>query len=63
MRPSRPAALTTLEDAEREHIRHALNEANWQVGGRAGAAARLGMKRTTLQSKIAKLGIERPAVR
>ena len=34
-----------------------------QVGGPAGAAARLGMKRTTLQSKIAKLGIQRPAVR
>ena len=57
------APLTTLEDAEREHIRQALNEAGWQVGGPAGAAARLGMKRTTLQSKIAKLGIERPAVR
>ena len=53
--------VTTLEDAEREHIRRALEEANWRVGGPAGAAARLGMKRTTLQSKMAKLGIERPA--
>jgi formate hydrogenlyase transcriptional activator len=57
------APLATLEDAERDHIRHALNETNWRIGGPAGAAARLGMKRTTLQSKIAKLGIERPPLR
>jgi formate hydrogenlyase transcriptional activator len=55
--------LSTLEDAEREHIRQALQQSNWFVGGPAGAAARLGMKRTTLQSKMAKLGIERPATR
>ena len=55
-----PKTLTTLEDAEREHIRQALEEAHWKVGGPSGAAARLGMKRTTLQSKMAKLGIERP---
>jgi formate hydrogenlyase transcriptional activator len=55
--------LSTLEDAEREHIRQALQQTNWFVGGPAGAAARLGMKRTTLQSKMAKLGIERPAAR
>jgi formate hydrogenlyase transcriptional activator len=64
-RPPQPESLrrlTTLEDAEREHIRQALQEANWQVGGSSGAAARLGMKRTTLQSKMAKLGIERPRV-
>ena len=52
--------LSTLEDAEREHIRHALQQANWLVGGPAGAAAKLGMKRTTLQSRMVKLGIERP---
>ena len=56
--PARP--LTTLEETEREHIRLALQQANWQVGGPSGAAVRLGMKRTTLQSKMAKLGIERP---
>jgi formate hydrogenlyase transcriptional activator len=55
--------LSTLEDAEREHIRQALRQANWLVGGPSGAAARLGMKRTTLQSRMAKLGIERPFVR
>ena len=51
--------LTTLEEAEREHILRALRECNWVVGGPAGAAARLGMKRTTLQSKMHKLGIRR----
>jgi formate hydrogenlyase transcriptional activator len=49
----------TLEDAERDHIRRALEQANWLVGGPSGAAARLGMKRTTLQSRMKKLGIER----
>ena len=53
--------LSTLEDAEREHIRRALEQANWLVGGPSGAAAQLGMKRTTLQSKMAKLGIARPS--
>ncbi|HXV78427.1 MAG TPA: sigma 54-interacting transcriptional regulator [Candidatus Binatia bacterium] len=52
--------LTTLEQAEREHILRALSEANWVVGGAAGAASRLGMKRTTLQSRMSKLGITRP---
>jgi formate hydrogenlyase transcriptional activator len=51
----------TLEDAEREHIRRALEQANWLVGGPSGAAAKLGMKRTTLQSKMTKLGLSRPA--
>jgi formate hydrogenlyase transcriptional activator len=58
-----PQPRATLEDAEREHIRHALQESNWTVGGPFGAAARLGMKRTTLQSKMEKLGIARPAAR
>ncbi len=50
----------TLEAAEREHILHALRETRWVIGGAKGAAARLGMKRTTLQSRMAKLGIARP---
>ena len=58
-----PRPLTTLEEAEREHIRQALQHSNWMVGGRSGAAARLGMKRTTLQSKMTKLGIHRPSDR
>ena len=50
----------TLHDAERDHILRALEASNWMIGGPAGAAARLGMKRTTLQSRMIKLGIERP---
>jgi formate hydrogenlyase transcriptional activator len=53
------AAPTTLEEAEREHIQRALRECKWVVGGRAGAAIRLGLKRTTLQSRMQKLGIRR----
>jgi formate hydrogenlyase transcriptional activator len=54
-----PGVLSTLEQAEREHILRALGETSWVIGGPAGAAARLGMKRTTLQSVMRKLGIVR----
>lgn len=47
----------TLVEAEREHILAALKAAGGKVGGPDGAAARLGIKRTTLQSRIKKLGI------
>ncbi|HKN85845.1 MAG TPA: sigma 54-interacting transcriptional regulator, partial [Nitrospiraceae bacterium] len=50
-------SVATLQDAERDHILRALRESNWMIGGEAGAAARLGMKRTTLNSKMKKLGI------
>jgi formate hydrogenlyase transcriptional activator len=53
----------TLEEAEREHIYQALQDANWMVGGPSGAAARLGIKRTTLQSMMSRLGIARPGRR
>ncbi|TLY19405.1 MAG: GAF domain-containing protein [Nitrospirae bacterium] len=49
--------VETLEAAEREHIQRALEQSNWVIGGPSGAATRLGMKRTTLQSKMRKLGI------
>ena len=49
-----------LEQAEREHIVRVLRESNWVVGGARGAAARLGLKRTSLAYKIQKLGISRP---
>ncbi|HWO41683.1 MAG TPA: helix-turn-helix domain-containing protein, partial [Candidatus Eisenbacteria bacterium] len=55
-----PPEITTLEEAERDHIIRALKETNWIVGGPDGAAARLGIKRTTLQSRMRKLGISRP---
>lgn len=56
---SNSSSVTTLETAEREHIRRALEATNWVIGGPQGAAARLGMKRTTLQSRMQKLGITR----
>jgi formate hydrogenlyase transcriptional activator len=49
----------TLADAERHHILNALRESNWVVGGATGAAARLGVKRTTLISKMRKRGVSR----
>jgi formate hydrogenlyase transcriptional activator len=49
----------TLRAAEREHIAKALEATNWVLAGPHGAAARLGMKRTTLQSKMRKLGLTR----
>src|SRR5512134_92463 len=52
---------TTLEQAERDHVLKTLRETNWVIGGASGAAAKLGMKRTTLQSKMEKLGISRPS--
>lgn len=51
----------TLEEAEREQILRVLHETKWVVGGLGGAAARLGLKRTTLQSKMQKLGISKPS--
>jgi formate hydrogenlyase transcriptional activator len=49
----------TLADADRAHIVSALHQTNWVVGGRNGAAARLGVNRTTLIAKMQKLGISR----
>lgn len=51
----------TLADANRAHILSTLRETNWVVGGRNGAAARLGLNRTTLISKMRRLGISREA--
>jgi len=50
----------TLEETERQHILRILKSTKWVVGGPTGAAAQLGMKRTTLQSKMQRLGIARP---
>ncbi|MCG3137119.1 MAG: Formate hydrogenlyase transcriptional activator [Phycisphaerae bacterium] len=58
--PTTAAEAITLTDAEREHILRALRETNWVLGGLDGAAARLGMKRSTLHWKMKKLGITRP---
>jgi formate hydrogenlyase transcriptional activator len=57
--PAAPAGNIrhALEEAERQQIRAALEKSNWIVAGPDGAAARLGLKRSTLQSRMQKLGI------
>ena len=56
---SEPNASMTLEATEREHILRVLQETHGVIGGPRGAASRLGLKRTTLNSKMRKLGITR----
>jgi formate hydrogenlyase transcriptional activator len=51
------AKLSTLEEVERDYVLRAIRESNWVIGGPNGAAARLGMKRTTLAYRIRKLNI------
>src|SRR5271169_155970 len=59
--PSLPvSAISTLEEAERQHILRALRQTQWRIAGPKGAANVLGMKRTTLQARMRKLGIRRP---
>jgi formate hydrogenlyase transcriptional activator len=53
------SGASTLQSVERDHILQVLEETRWLVAGPAGAAAKLGMKRTTLQAKMRKLGISR----
>jgi formate hydrogenlyase transcriptional activator len=54
------ASISTLEEAERQHILRALKQTQWRIAGPKGAAVLLGMKRTTLQARMRKLGIRRP---
>jgi formate hydrogenlyase transcriptional activator len=56
--PSHP--IGGLAEVERDHILRALEASNWVIGGRNGAAARLGMKRTSLVYRMGKLRINRP---
>jgi formate hydrogenlyase transcriptional activator len=58
--PAAPAE-STFQEGERDMILKALRDANGVIAGPGGAAARLGLKRTTLHSKMRKLGIERPS--
>src|SRR6266446_4443318 len=57
--PTNGALHDVLQVTERQQILEALKECNWVVAGSHGAAARLGMKRSTLQKRMHKLGIER----
>ncbi len=52
--------VVTLREAESSHILKILRETNWVLGGPRGAAIRLGVKRTTLVSKMRRLGLSRP---
>jgi PAS domain S-box-containing protein len=54
-----PQTAMTLSALEIEHIRSVLDSTNWRVRGRGGAAERLGLKPTTLESRMARLGITR----
>ena len=59
---SRPTRTSlTLRSVQIEHIRATLESTNWRVRGRDGAAERLGLKPTTLETRMAKLGVFRPA--
>jgi transcriptional regulator with GAF, ATPase, and Fis domain len=64
--PPRPTAAATtrsarLSDVERDHIRTVLESTGWRIRGAAGAADRLGLKPTTLETRMAKLGLKRPS--
>ena len=50
----------TLHDVEKAHIRSVLESTSWRIRGLRGAANRLGMRPTTLESRMAKLGLTRP---
>jgi PAS domain S-box-containing protein len=63
--PSQKKEISTgpsvkLEDVEREHIQRTLDETNWIIEGKRGAALRLGLNHGTLRSRMRKLGIKRP---
>ena len=59
--PRNGALHDVLEQSERQHILKALSQCNWIVAGPKGAAAHLGMKRSTLQLRMKKFGISRPS--
>ncbi|HXZ44051.1 MAG TPA: sigma 54-interacting transcriptional regulator, partial [archaeon] len=58
--PEGSVTSQALEDVERKHILSVLENTHWRLTGQGGAAERLGIKRTTLQSRMKKLGITRP---
>ena len=54
------SSLKDIKDIERKHIREVLEESGWKIKGEANAASRLGLKPSTLRSRMKRLGIERP---
>jgi transcriptional regulator with GAF, ATPase, and Fis domain len=59
--PLEDTSNLTLEEVERSHILRVLESTGWRVSGRMGAAEILGLKPTTLEARMKKLGIKRPA--
>jgi chemotaxis protein methyltransferase CheR len=61
-KPHTDLAITqkTLETVERDHIVRVLEQTNWKVSGKNGAAEILGLNRSTLRARIKKLGIHQP---
>jgi formate hydrogenlyase transcriptional activator len=59
--PRSPAGGSTLADVQRDYIARVLRDTSGVIGGPHGAAARLGLKRTTLLSRMERLGIARQA--
>jgi len=57
---ARGLTITDLKSIEREHILEVLAESGWKIKGEGNAAIRLGLKSSTLRSRMKKLGIERP---
>ena len=58
--PAPAGPLASLEETQRQHILRALRQTEWRLSGPKGAAKLLGIKRTTLQARMRKLGIKRP---
>jgi formate hydrogenlyase transcriptional activator len=61
LEPSERQEVTGLKKIERGHLLNVLKKTNWRVAGQGGAAEILGLKRTTLQSLMKRLGIKRPS--
>jgi formate hydrogenlyase transcriptional activator len=59
--PAAAGSKATLAEMQRAHIRSVLDECGWRISGNGNAADRLGLKRSTLQSRMKKLGLQRPA--
>jgi transcriptional regulator with GAF, ATPase, and Fis domain len=57
--PQAPEVERTLEEVQRDHILRTLASTGWRIRGRGGAADQLGLKPTTLESRMSKLGIHR----
>jgi formate hydrogenlyase transcriptional activator len=59
-KPPSASRVETLEEVERAHILKVLEATGWRVSGKQGAAELLGLKRSTLESRMKSLGITRP---